>query len=286
MTFTNVFSKWKESLDFFKKESLKMFILVTLNNTMRSLGIFFNEFWWLLLLAVVSFIGMIFSMFGKNAITIFSMNNGVALGFHPISGISMLLGLLSLVVLLVSLSYLIFIPYLIVRPSIEAKNSFYFKKHFKRIFGFCFLMFLVMISSLLIAYVVGVKVLDTSFAFKFFATILGTVLTLTIFFFLDCQKKLTSVFTSILKALKAFFYFLPVLMFLTIVILFFNYLVTFLFSAIKGYFIIGTISHIIFGVISAIFYLGFAFVVSFFNLSLIVNYYTMLKHKYYNLFYN
>ena len=291
MTSTNVFSKWKESLGFFKKESLKLFVLVGLNNAKRSTVIFFSKFWWLLLLVFTSFVGVMISFLGKNFISILMMNKAAMVGapvvIAPPTAISILLGFSSFVVLSISFSLLIFVPYLIVRPSIEAKDSFYFKKHFKRIWGFLFLMFFLMIPSYFLIYsVVGAKVVAESTAFKFFGGLWGIISALAIFFFLDSQKKLSSVFVSIFKALKAFVYFLPVFVFLSFVLFFFNSLSSFLFPLIKLIFIKGTFAYIALGVIIGIFYLVFAFAVSFFNLSLIVNYYTMLKHKYYKLFYN
>ncbi len=283
MIFTNIFSKWKESLDLFKKESFKLFLLVGLNNAKRSTIIFLSKFWWLLFLVLGSFIGGLFSLLGKDFVKIILLNKPIV-GVQASAG-SVIFGLLSLIVMIISSIFLIYITFLIVRPSIEAKDSFYFKKHLKRIFGFCFLMFFAFFINFLIVAIIGAKAVSTSILFKLFAGFLGIIFSLTVFFFLDSQKKLSSVFVSIFKALKAFIYFFPVFIFLQVVSLFFNSLFYFLLPLIKEILIEGTVGSVIFGIFITIIYTGFSLVVVFFNLSLIVNYYTMLKHKYYKLLY-
>lgn len=45
---------WKKSLEFFKKDNLKLYLLLTLNTVVRSIKILVRNFWWLLVLDLIS----------------------------------------------------------------------------------------------------------------------------------------------------------------------------------------------------------------------------------------
>ena len=286
MIFTNIFSKWKESLDLFKKESFKLFLLVSLNNTKRSVSIFLRKFWWLCLLVLVSFFVGSTLLLGSNFISILFFNKtGFPIVFQHPSGIYILFGLLSMLVSIISSGFLAFFIFLIVRPSIEAKDSFYFKKHINRVFGFSFIMFFLFFLSFLFVSIIGLKYIKTNLLFKFFSGFLGVIFAFSVFFFLDSQKKMSSVFVSVFRALKAFVYFFPVFIFLHFVSLFFNLFFSFIFPFLSEMLIKGGIVSFVFVIIGIILFIVFGFIIPIFNLSLIVNYYTMLKHKYYKLLY-
>lgn len=53
MNMSTVVSSWKKSLEFFKKDNLKLYVLITLNTILRSSKILLRNFWWLLLADLV-----------------------------------------------------------------------------------------------------------------------------------------------------------------------------------------------------------------------------------------
>lgn len=267
MFFIDLLATWKKSLEFFGMDNLKLFLLVSLNNTKRSIVIFFSKFWWLLGGGLIT-VSIVFILSSKY-IPLYGLNNNSTQITPFIGFIFLLLGF----ILSFFLILLMFIPYLIVRPSVEAKNYFYFKKHLKRVWGFLFIMFLVLGAPLTMG-LVHINILnDTSFSsfiFKILNIFSGLIFSLSGFFFLDIKKKFSSVFVAIFRALKTILYFLPVFLFFSFISLFISQLSFFAYN-----------QNLIFKIMYGI----FSFVFLFLNLSFIVNYYTMLRHKYYDLLY-
>ncbi|MFH1461545.1 MAG: hypothetical protein ABIF12_01195 [bacterium] len=266
MEFIKVFSTWKKSLEFFAIDNLKLFFLVSLNNTKRSIEIFFRKFWYLLVSILIT-ISILFILYPKNI-----ASDGLNSGIVPISPVLGFIFLLLGLILFVYLILLMFIPYLVVRPSVEAKNVFYFKKHLSRIWGFLFIFFMVFIVPMSIGFlrVDMLNYVQASFLFKIFNAFFGLIFSLSVFFFLDIKKKVSSVFVAVFRALKSIVYFLPVFLFFALISLLISQVSFFMYNQ-------GVIFKILYGI--------FSFVFLFLNLSFIVNYYTMIRHKYYDLLY-
>jgi hypothetical protein len=103
--FKGLVAKWIESLEIFKWQDFKLFLLGALATFSRSLLILIKYFWWLLLIYLAS----LFILWGN--IFVFSL------------------------VFIYSIAlFLSFFAILSLRPSIENKNFFYFLNYFKTFF--------------------------------------------------------------------------------------------------------------------------------------------------------
>lgn len=262
-----VFKMWKKSLEFFKPESLKLFFLVSLNNTKRSIVILLKNFWWIIVLAFVPPV-VIIPLFSKK-IVIVSSGEIVGLSF-----IDSLIISFSVLVGIIFSALTIYLFYLIVRPSIEPKNFRYLKKHLSRIFGFLFIMIVAFLcfSFLVYSSIRLVNYFELSFFVKIFYLLFISTFSFAAFFFIDSKKSLKASFISIFRAFKLVIHFFPVFLFLNLIsflLMIFPYL---LFLPIYGFW----------GIFIKLFFIIIGLISSLFNLSMIVNYYTIVHHKHYD----
>ncbi len=99
MFFSGVLSTWKESLNLFRWSNFKLFLLVSLKTTIRTLTLLITNFWWLIGIFIILRLTL----------------PGVA---HYFSFI------------------LMFAYFLILRPSLEPKDWLYFKTYFYKLWRF------------------------------------------------------------------------------------------------------------------------------------------------------
>ncbi|KKP23867.1 MAG: hypothetical protein SZ59_C0003G0091 [candidate division TM6 bacterium GW2011_GWF2_28_16] len=267
--FEVILSKWAESLSFFKKDSLKSFFLASLNNAFRSIILLFKNFWLLGLLLVVFGVALYF----LTIISRFIQNFTISIIFNFIFSLPLYIGLFLLI-----FTFLL-LPFLLVRASSENKNFAYLKRMFGKNWGILILIFFMFILPMIIlgpSYYVNIGL----FA-KFLLSIWSTVFLFTVFFYLDEKTIFASIFKSFIRGLKVFIYFLPVILFLSLIfwiltiisdVFRFNEYLIFAYSPIL---------YIVFFVMSL--FLGIVFYCL--NLSFIANYYSILRHKYYKFFY-
>jgi hypothetical protein len=263
-----IFKMWKKSLEFFKPESLKLFFLVNLNNTKRSVGIILKKFWWIIILAFVPPV-IIIPFFLKKAV-ISPTGQVVSLSF-----LDSLIVTFSVLVGIIFSALCIYLFYLIVRPSTESKDYRYLKKHLSRIFGFLFIMILAMLSFTFFIYfsISSINYFEMSFFVKIFYLLFVSVFSFAAFFFIDSKKSFKSPFLAIFRAFKLVIHFFPVFLFLNFISFLLMFFISVLFIPVYGF--IGSFITLIFIFLSLI--------ISIFNLSLFVNYYTMIRHKHYDL---
>lgn len=217
-----LFSKWLESLEIFKKKEFKIFLLLVLNNFKRSIFVLAKNFWWLFLLLFLN------NFFMPNVL---GLNN---LSFYFFTLINL---------------FLIFLSFLVIRPSVEAKDIFYFLSYLNRFWGFLIILMLI-------------------FWFPIFPTV-----SLTNLFFLDSENNFKSLLFSFLNCFKFIFYYSPVCLILGLIKILFNFLIVFLFLKLFN-------NYILFN----LFYL-FLFLIWLLSLSTISIYYVKMKHKDFNLFF-
>lgn len=114
--FKNLVAKWVESVELFKWQNLKLFLLGCVATFFRSLGILIKYFWWLLTLYVGSLFVYWSSFFDTTIFFVYAI--GLFVSFFSL---------------------------LALRPSIENKNFNYFILYFKKFFpGFVAIFLIIM----------------------------------------------------------------------------------------------------------------------------------------------
>lgn len=280
MTNNNIILTWKESLSLFKGNSLKLFILASLNNALRSFTIFFKQFWWVSALLLTSVSSMIaFVKFSATIVPQATVNWLI------------LLPMLSLFILtMFSLLLFILVMFLVVRASSEKKDNIYVKNNLGKIWGLFFMMMILGLFTNLVAYyfgrplVSGINatpnmIINVPFTMSLFI-ILGFIFTFAMFFFLDSKARVLSILQSFWKAIKLFVYYLPVMFLLIVISLSINFFNSMLLSF-NSIFAGNIVLYSCFWLI----YIIIVMFTSFVSLSFIANYYTMVRHKNYKLFY-
>ncbi|MBU4387733.1 hypothetical protein KJ644_04675 [Candidatus Dependentiae bacterium] len=279
--FGELFIKWKESLSFYRKDSFKLFLLASVNNLYKAIVIFIKKFWWMPLLTGF-FIALFYSL-----LPLFSLI------VDKTAGIFFFL-FLFMPVLLISI-FLFFVigamPYLLLRASHESKDFEYLKKYISKIIIFfsVFMFFILVIAFLLLfsfkndlLFKENLLLIVSSSKYLFFSCIFGVVISFNIFLFLDSHQKFVSIFSSFAKAIKVFIYFLPVTMFFGL----FSFITAIIRDFIAGYVkSFWASSFYIASIVFALIYLILYIVSYLLTISFIANYYTILRHKYYNFFY-
>lgn len=175
MILSSLTTLWKESVAFFAWKNVRLFMLATLNTSVRSAGIVVRDFWWILLGLLIA----------------------------RLSGIAIVTDILALTM---SFCYL-----LIVRPSIEMKNAAYYVKYARQS-AFYFFMVLAVIATIFVPFklasgIFGVvsrypgSLIHGPFSIVFIAGL----------FLLDSKPNLSSVAQALLSALQFVVYCAPVM---------------------------------------------------------------------------
>ncbi len=175
-------SCWRDSIVYFKKENLKLYILGSLGTWKRALEILIHRFWWLFL-AWLFWLGYLVWGLGIDALAT--------------SWVTSLSGFFLKITMAVFVTWFFqaMIYYVIImalRPSIEAKDYAYFMKYS---------------HSFWLFFIVGIFTSNLIFF---------SLITLPLLFFLDSDQSLKSLYLSLIRGFKAMVYFLP--FFLAIVI--------------------------------------------------------------------
>ncbi|MFA5074544.1 MAG: hypothetical protein WC436_00380 [Candidatus Babeliales bacterium] len=236
--FSNILlSRWLESLEVFTKKEFKTFLLLILNTFKRSIFIFAKKFWWLFLL-------LFLNNYFFGGVNIFLKTNYLGLFFLVFINL-----------------LLIFFSFLIIRPSIEAKDIFYFLSYLNKFWGFLVITILLFLFPILPSFY---------------------IITL---FFLDSENNLKSLVFSFINGIKFIFYYLPVCIILGVIFAVIEILIYFFVI-----FLLSKIYHILFintlfsTILLSFFYL-FLFLLWLLFLSTISIYYVRMKHKDFNLFF-
>ena len=168
---------WKEAIEFFGWENLKVFMLATLNTFKRSLMLFLKYFWWMI------------------AIMMIAQYSGF---YRQVS---------------LFLFFSSFISILMVRPSIESKNLTYFLGYGKKIPGYFLIIFFFIAFTLIInqcmfffLWLLGIPSFSSNTLFLPLSPIL-----IASFFFIDVKSDITHLVKSVFNSLKFCLYFFPVI---------------------------------------------------------------------------
>lgn len=280
VTNNNIILTWKDSLNLFKIKTLKLFILASLNNALRSFYIFFKQFWWVSLLLLVSLSSLI-SVFLKFAPIIVLQTRVNWLIILPI---------LSLFILTIfSLLLFMLVLFLVVRPSSEKKNNMYIKNNLSKIWGlFLISVILGLFYALFIKFFITTNAISydiynkpTIFSiFSIVSIFIYSAFTFAMFFFLDSNAKILSIFPSFLKSFKLMIYYLPATVFIMLI-----YLINSSFGNIMIFISQKFYGNLFLSICFWTVYTILTIFLSLISLSLFANYYTMVRYKNYKLFY-
>jgi len=279
--FGDLIVKWKESLSFYKWDSLKLFILVSLNNLFKAFVLFIKKFWWMSLLTGF-FIALFALLFPASHLIV---GETAKIFFYLFLFIPVTLISISLLFVMVTM------PYLLLRASSESKDFEYLKKYMPKIIIF----FSILIFFILIIAIFLLLLFKETFLFKenlaliigdtkylFFASLFGVIIDFTVFLFLDSKKKFVSIFSSFVKAFKAFIYFLPVTIFFGVFYFITGLIRDYVGLNMKNMF---DLNFYIVSILLAFVYLLLYIANYLLTISFVANYYTILRHKYYSFFY-
>ena len=262
MFFKNLLTKWKESLEIFKWQNLKLFLLASLNNFKKSLIIFIKNFPIMIfcMLGTILFLYCVlyfFDIINKHEPIASSCGNLFLGQLHVTSENTISIWKTLIVYASIGSVFVFHLTiqlylYLIIRPSIENKNLTYFLKYANKIIG------VVLISMIL-----------SIFDFLFLP-----IIPFCIIFFLDSKNSIKSFFFSLLNGFQILIYnIIPILTFGLLmqgIIYFFD---NTLFTTIPNP-----------NPIISIYKILTSTLLRFFYLCAISIYYTKIKHKDFNLF--
>ena len=261
MFLKKLFTKWGESVEIFKPQNLKLFVLASLNTFKRSSIILLKNSWWMIPFFIILFL---FGLGGAFFVAILEKFKLLSLG-------TQVGGFLSFLFFALPFIFLTFFIFLFVRPSVETKNFFYFMGYFKKFWAFFIL---------------------TGFYFYVF-NIQGlfSIYSVVILFFLDSKGKLTSLFYSLLNGIKLAIFYLPVFLILGLINMIKIPLISNI-PLINKYYMIKlcvftNFDFIIrFGFIRLFLVLGFSILAEILFLSFLTVYYIKIKHKDFHFFYH
>lgn len=172
MDTNTILNSWKKSLSFFTKDSLTLIALATANTAFRSIKILLRNFWWLLFSIILVLSYFFYTLPSTISPSLFSVLVSVLSAF---------------MVYLITITVMIYLITMTVRPSLEAKNMFYYKKYIR---GLIVILLLFFVGALL-----GNWFILLSYPM--------------IFFFLDSDLSLKSLWVSCIRTIRSYVYFLP-----------------------------------------------------------------------------
>ena len=255
MFFKNLLIKWKGSIEIFKnKESLKLFLLASLNTFKRSFLILIKKFWWIFIV-LLYFLPIIQSNFWiwKDYFTnirIFKITDIQPLKLFHITDFS----IFNLAFIFLLFILIFFLSILAIRPSVERKDLFYFYNYKNKFFGF------------LVIYL-----------FLFWIQIIP-IFFLPILFFMDSKTSLKSFENSIIDGFKMGLYYFPAFFIFNLSFIIFKSLFLGLMLLINYYLNIINVGYLGCLLLSKLFYI-IIYLLHIFYLCVISVYYLRVKHK-------
>jgi hypothetical protein len=166
---------WRDSLAYFKKDNLKLYLLGSLGTWQRALNILVHRFWWLFI-AWFSWLGFLVWHSGIEGLTT----------MFPGSLVKLTTGIIITWFLQAAIYYVIIMA---IRPSLEPKDYAYFIKY-------AYNFWLFFISGIFAS---NILVLS--------------LIALPLLFFLDSDQSAKSLYLSLIRGIKAMVYFLPFFLF-------------------------------------------------------------------------